>query len=91
MSVHSKFKAVACISLLLLYRAATPGAGGWGSWSPTFLPSKKEKKGNKGEKIKNFKTETIKRLSPMSKCHYFNHSRAFRIQKCLLSTNHCDQ
>ena len=69
----------------LCYRVdRTGGAGGHGF--PPFLCSRN--KGNKGEK--NFKTETIKRLSPMSKCHCFNHSRAFRIQKVLLSLNHGD-
>ena len=72
MSVHSKLKSVACMSLLL-WAGNTGGVWGGGM-----------------EKIKNFKTETIKRLSPMSKCHCFNHSRAFRTQKFLLLPNHGD-
>ena len=46
----------------------------------TFLRSKK-KNGNKGKTRKSFKAETIKKLSPRSKCYCFSHSRASRIQK----------
>ena len=46
----------------------------------------KEKRGTK--KRKSFKAETIKRLSPRSKCYCFSHSRASRIQKFFLTANH---
>ena len=39
------------------------------------------------ENIKVFKPETIKGLSPSSKCYYFNCSRASRIQKFFLAVN----
>ena len=63
-----------------------PGRPGW-PWPPTFLRSKKEKE-VKEKKSKSFKAETIKRLSPGSKCRCFSHSRASRIQKLFLSANH---
>ena len=44
----------------------------------TFLPSKK-KKGKQRGKRKTFKAETIKRLSPRSKCYCFSRSRVSRI------------
>ena len=59
-----------------------------GPWHPlTFLRSKNKKEKQK-KKRKNWKAETIKRLSPRSKCYCFSHSRVSRIQKCFLSTNH---
>ena len=58
---------MACISLLL-WAGKTGGLGDYGS--TIFYVAKK--KGNKGEKIKNFKTKTVKRLSLISKCHCFN-------------------
>ena len=54
--------------------------------SPTFLRSRKEK-GIKGKK-ESFKVETIKKLSPKSKCYCFSHSRVSRIQRLSLSCNH---
>ena len=57
-------------------------------WGPTFLHSKKKKE--KQREKKSFKAEAIKRLSPKSKCYCFSHSRAHRIQKCFLSSNHGD-
>ena len=54
---------------------------------PTFLRSK-NKKGRQREKRKDFKAETIKRLSLRSKYFCFNHSRASRIRKFFLSANH---
>ena len=74
---------------------ATPGVPGVPCPPPqythththTFLCSKK-KKGRQREKRKGFKAETIKRLSPRSKCYCFNHSRASRIQKFFLLVNH---
>ena len=39
------------------------------------------------KKRKSFKAETIKRLSPRSKCCCFRLSRASKIQKLLLSAN----
>ena len=53
---------------LLLWAGKTGGLGGYGS--TIFCIAKK--KGSKEEEIKNFKTKTIKRLSPISKCHCFN-------------------
>ena len=55
-------------------------AGGGGGQGPiqhpqTFLHSKKKKRGNI------FKAETIKRLSPRSKCYSFCQSRASGIQE----------
>ena len=46
------------------------------------------KKGKQRKKRKSFKAETIKRLSPRSKCYCFSHSRASRIQKFFLPANH---
>ena len=85
-SVHSKFRLVACISLLLCYRAGNTGGPRGHDPPPVPLFSfcvAKRKKGNKGKK-ETFKAETIKRLSLMSKCHCFSHSRASRIQKFFL-------
>ena len=42
----------------------------------------------KGKSRKNFKAETIKRLSPRLNCYCFSHSRAPRIQKFFLSADH---
>ena len=61
--------------------------GAEGAMAHRFFCSKK-KKGNKRQKKKSFKGETIKRLSPWSKCYYFSHSRTSRIQKFFLSANH---
>ena len=55
---------------------------------PTFLRSKKKKRKQRKKKRKIFKAETIKRLSPRSKCYCFSHSRASRIQKFFFSPNH---
>ena len=62
------------------------GRGG-GHGAATFLQAKRKKE-NKGKKRKTFKAETIKRLSPSSKCYCFSHSRASRIQNFFLSPNH---
>ena len=56
---------------------------------PTFLCSKKKKK--QWKKRQRFKVETIKRLSPRSKCYCSSQSRASRIQKLFLSANHGDR
>ena len=55
----------------------------------TFLRSKKKKKKRKEKqrKKKDFKAETIKRLSPRSKRYNLSHARASGIQKCFLSAN----
>ena len=53
-----------------------------------FFAQQKEKKKTKEKKRKIFKAETIKRLSPRSKCYCFSHSRASRIQKFFFSPNH---
>ena len=57
--------------------------GGGKAMTPTFFRSK-NKKGKQRGKRKTFKAETVKRLSPKSKRHCFNHSRASRIQKIFL-------
>ena len=53
----------------------------------TFLSSKK-RQGKQRQKRKSLKTETVKRLSPRSKCYCFSHSRVSRIQNFFLSANH---
>ena len=55
--------------------------------TPIFLRNKK-KKGKQRKKRKNLKVETIKSLSPKSKCFFFSHSRVSRIQKLSLLDNH---
>ena len=74
---------ILCISVLQGWRYW----GGPGDHAPslptnththTFLPSKK-KKGKQRGKRKTFKAETIKRLSPRSKCYCFSRSRVSRI------------
>ena len=60
MSVHSKFKSVACISLLLCYRVGnTSEVGGRGAGPPLFCLAKR-KKGNKG-KNKEFQNRNYKK------------------------------
>ena len=66
----------------------TPDEGG--DDPPLFCVAKRKKE-NKGKKRKYLKVETIKRLSPRSKCYYFSHSRVSRIQKFFLSANHGSQ
>ena len=75
---------ILCISVLQGWRY-WGGAGGPCPLPPhthththTFLPSKK-KKGKQRGKRKTFKAETIKRLSPRSKCYCFSRSRVSRI------------
>ena len=70
----------------------TGGAGGPCPPLPLFCVAKR-KKGDKGkrQKRKGFKWKTFKRLSPRSKYYCFSHSRASRIQKFFLSTNHSGQ
>ena len=65
---------------------ATPG--GPGGHGPRLFFRIKKKIGKKRKKRKSFKAKTIKRLSPRSKCYYFSHSRASRIQRFSLSANH---
>ena len=65
------------------------GGGAMGCGSPLFCVAKR-KKGNKEER-KSIKAETIKRLSPKSKCHCFSHCRVSRIQNFFLSANHGDR
>ena len=48
----------------------------------------KRKNGNKGKSRKDFKAETIKRLSPRLKCYSFSYSSVSRIQKFFFSANH---
>ena len=55
---------------------------------PTFLRSKKKKRKQRKKKRKIFKAETIKRLSPRSKCYCFYHSRVSRIHKFFFPVNH---
>ena len=51
---------------------------------PTFLCSKKKKR---KQTKKSFKTESIQRQSPGSKCYCFSHSRGSTIQIFFLSAN----
>ena len=46
-----------------------------------------KEKGKQRKKRNSFKAETIKTLSPRSKCYCFSYSRASRIQKLFLSVN----
>ena len=61
----------------VLYQTG-PTTPGWpsGAWLPTFLCSK-SKEGKQREKRKSFKAETIKRLSPNSKCYCFSNVYCF--------------
>ena len=64
-------------------RPATMGGCGPMVMVPsTFLRSKtnKQKKRKQRKKRNSFKAETVKSLSPTSKCHCFSHSRSYRIQ-----------
>ena len=61
-----------------------------GPYTQTFLGSKKKKREIKKKNERSFKAETIKRLSPRSKCYCFSHSRASRIQ-FFLSSNYGGQ
>ena len=54
------------------WRGVWEGEGGR-TWHHQFLVSK-NKKGEKRKKIKAFKAEAVKRLSPSSKCYCFSHS-----------------
>ena len=60
--------------------------GPWGMATPRFCVAKR-KKGKQREE-KGVKPETIKRLSSRSKCYFFSHSRASRVQ-CLESRFQC--
>ena len=71
-------------------RPATMGGCGPMVMVPsTFLRSKtnKQKKRKQRKKRNSFKAETVKSLSPTSKCHCFSHSRSYRIQIFFLSVN----
>ena len=63
------------------------GAGGI---APLLFCVARKKKWKQRKKRKSFKAETIKRLSPRSKCYCFSYSRASRIQQLFLSANHDD-
>ena len=68
-----------------MYEVCQPGPAILGGHALPFLfffafAQQKEKRETKGKK-KTFKAETIKRLSPRSKCYCFSHSRASRIQR----------
>ena len=84
-------EAIWLFNTYLIRAGDTGGLGGRGEGHatslPTFLHSEK-KKGKQREKRKTFKAETIKRLSPRSKCYCFSNFRASRIQKCFWSANH---
>ena len=62
--------------------------GDRGSHGPLLFCVAKKKERKRKEKRKSFKAETIKMLSPRSKCYYFSHSRTSRIQKVFLSASH---
>ena len=51
-----------------------------GTWPQTFCLAK-IKKGSKGKKAKSFKAETIKRLSPRSKCYCFSNVYCFILER----------
>ena len=85
--IFFKFKVFIYYTMRLIRAGDTEGGWGEGHGTPTFLRSKK-KKGKQWEKRKTFKAETIKRLSPRSKCYCFSHSRASRIQKFFWSAKH---
>ena len=83
-----------CLLRLVLFKnfkrqtgPAILGEGRGAMALPLFCIAK-IKNGNKGKSRKDFKAETIKRLSPRVKCYCFSHSRAPRIQKCFLPPNH---
>ena len=59
-----------------------------GPWPLHFFCVAVRKMGKQREKRKSFKAETIRRLSPSSKCYCFSHSRASRIKKFSLPVNH---
>ena len=50
------------------------------AWLPTFLCNK-NKKEKQRKKRKSFKAETIKRLSPRSKCYYFSNVNGFILER----------
>ena len=58
---------------------------------PIWKVSKLSDNQGRGHPGKSFKAETIKRLSPKSKCYCFSHCKASRIQKFSLSANHGGQ
>ena len=96
-SCNKKKQLLSVIIKLLLQGQQQRRDWGWGMSSTTtiattttYLSRKMDKKikGKQMKKRKSFKAETIKRLSPMSKCYCFRLSRAFKIQKLLLSTNY---
>ena len=62
-------------------KADNTGGRASGAWFPTFLCSK-NKKGKQRENRKSVKAETIKRLSPRSKCYCFSNVYCF-ILECL--------
>ena len=64
--------------------------GGSGRWPmvPSLFCIAKRKMRNKRKRRKNFKAETIKRLSLRSKWYCFSQSIESRIQKFFLSVNH---
>ena len=64
------------------------GRGGGGRHPPPLFFVAKRKKGDKGNKKKGFKAETITRLSPRSKYYCFNHSRVSKIRNFFLLANH---
>ena len=70
------------------YTTVSSGSATLEGHGSTLFCVAKWKKWNKEKKRKSFKAETIKRLSPESKCYCFSHSRVSKIQKSFLSANH---
>ena len=54
-------------------------------WGPSPFLGGKKMKGKRRKKRKSLKAETIKKLSPRSKCYCFSHSGASRIVKCSMA------
>ena len=61
-------------------KADDTGGRASGAWFPTFLCSK-NKKGKQRENRKSVKAETIKRLSPRSKCYCFSNVYCFILER----------
>ena len=69
----------------------TPSRRGcWDDLPPSrFFWVAKMKKKRQSKKRKSFKAKTIKKLSPWSKCYFFNHSRAYIIKPTIMADNTC--
>ena len=100
--IHIYTFLVFCIYFLFFTRISSvlnsfyQGRRQQGRHDPPLFCVAKRKKENQRKKTESLKAETIKRLSPRSKCYYFSHSRASAILEHLefnfffLSANHGD-